>query len=389
MNLIAPSFKTRMRDSWHDWLRIGGRSSSSWAHLAWTAAFSATLAVGFTVLGFVLFARELSDWLDPLNWALWYGRNLGVSMCIGFTIDGLFTLARMALGTTRIVTMTSGLRAIFFISVSMLGVAIGWPIGTALVNGNLGVFQNLTPLHVLVMVAMSALTSTLIYLWFALRNREMQAEMRAADARLRLLQGQMEPHFLFNTLANVISLIDADAPRARAVLEAFTDYLRATLGSMRSGTSTLGAELELVTSFLHVMQARMGERLRIELEVDPAARAFALPPLLLQPLVENAVKHGLEPRVDGGTVRVRAERLEGGAQPRLRICVDDDGDGLAARGAGPRASNGGAGIALANLRERLQALYGGAAQLTLTPRPDGAGTQACLVVPLRPTPQPT
>jgi sensor histidine kinase YesM len=133
------------------------------------------------------------------------------------------------------------------------------------------------------------------------------------------------------------------------------------------------------------MQARMGDRLRFEIEAEPALRSAALPPLLLQPLVENAVKHGLEPQIAGGTVRVHAERLDDGGRARLRVCVEDDGAGLGRHDDAPPAdARGGAGIALANLRERLQALYGGAAQLTLAPRPDGIGARACLVLPLQP-----
>ena len=133
--------------------------------------------------------------------------------------------------------------------------------------------------------------------------------MRANEAQLRLLQGQMEPHFLFNTLANVISLIDADAPRAKHMLEALTDYLRASLGGLRHDDSTLAAELDLARRYLELMQTRMGDRLRFEIDVDEALGRAALMPLVLQPLIENAVKHGLEPQVDGGTVRVTATRI--------------------------------------------------------------------------------
>jgi sensor histidine kinase YesM len=133
------------------------------------------------------------------------------------------------------------------------------------------------------------------------------------------------------------------------------------------------------------MQTRMGERLRFEFDVAPGLEAAALPPLLLQPLVENAVKHGLEPLVDGGTVRVRIERLAGDRPASLRISVEDDGAGLDAAGqrARPRVPGrtDGAGIALANLHERLRALYGDAAVLRLGPGTSGAGALACLIVP--------
>ena len=189
--------------------------------------------------------------------------------------------------------------------------------------------------------------------------------MRANEAQLRLLQGQMEPHFLFNTLANVISLIDADAPRAKHMLEALTDYLRASLGGLRHDDSTLAGELDLARRYLQLMQTRMGDRLRFEIEVDDAPAPRRLMPLVLQPLIENAVKHGLEPQVDGGTVRVKAARVAVDGQDSLQVCIEDDGAGLAAAARRPRRRvAGGAdgnGIALANLRERLQARFGAAA----------------------------
>jgi hypothetical protein len=381
----ATAFSNLLRASWRQWVQMDAPAAGPrWLALVCTALFSAVLAVGFTVLGFVMFAHHVSDWLAPANWALWYGRNLVVSLIIGFVIHGLFALARIAIGPGCLGAMTDGLRAVFCVAVTMLGVAIGWPAGIAVINGSVGVLAGVTPLHVVGMLAMSLLTSTLVYLYFELRNREIRADARAAEARMRLLHGQMEPHFLFNTLANVISLIDADPPRARAVLEEFTDYLRVSLGSLRSGQSTLGAELELASRFLHIMQARMGERLRFEIEAAPELRHAALPSLLLQPLVENAVKHGLEPQVEGGLVRVLAERLDDRGHALLRLCVEDDGAGLEGRGARhPTSAAAGAGMALANLRERLEAVYGGAAQLSLAPRPGGAGSRVCLVVPLR------
>jgi sensor histidine kinase YesM len=261
------------------------------------------------------------------------------------------------------------------------GTALGIPLGALLLSGDASVLRQQTAAQVAGLVVMSLLMTVVIATWFALRNRQFGAEMRARDAQLQLLQGQMEPHFLFNTLANVISLIDADAPRAKQVLEAFTEYLRASLGGMRTGDSTLGAEIELATRFLGLMQARMGDRLRFEVVADPALRGARLPPLLLQPLVENAVRHGLEPLVEGGKVRVEVERVPGEGSPALRLCVEDDGTGL--DGPARAAGRGGAGIALANLRARLHALYGAAASLQLAPGAGGRGTRACVIVPWR------
>ena len=179
-----------------------------------------------------------------------------------------------------------------------------------LLFGDLRVLRSLNGADVLTLVVIALMVTAMLSTFFSLRIKRIRAEMRANEAQLRLLQGQMEPHFLFNTLANVISLIDVDAPRAKHVLEAFTDYLRVSLGSLRRTDSTLGAELELATRFLQLMQVRMGERLRFEIDVEGSLRNASLPPLLLQPLVENAVKHGLEPQVDGGVVRVRGRAID-------------------------------------------------------------------------------
>jgi len=205
-----------------------------------------------------------------------------------------------------------------------------------------------------------------------LQRQAMQAQ--AAEAQLRLLQAQIEPHFLFNTLANIESLLDTDPPRARAMLEAFSDHLRAGMGQLRVDETTLGAELEMAANYLRLLQIRMGERLRFAVEAGPEARAALLPPLLLQPLVENAIRHGLEPKVAGGEVRILAE-VEGG---RLRIRVLDDGLGQDA----PPAAKG-AGTALANIRARLQHRYGERAALTVI---HAAGTGATLDLPYQAKP---
>jgi sensor histidine kinase YesM len=223
----------------------------------------------------------------------------------------------------------------------------------------------------------SVLATLLFHLYFSARAREISAQARATEAQLRLLQAQIEPHFLFNTLANVVSLIDHDAPRAKQMLEAFTDYLRASLGRLRDDDSTLGHELDMAEAYLKLLQTRMDDRLHYRIDADAALRDMTLPPLVLQPLVENAIHHGLEPKIDGGNVQIVARR-EGN---RLSVSVDDDGLGLdAAARTSRRGSNG---LALANLRERLAARYGDDGSLALAPRATG-GTSATLTIPLAP-----
>ena len=161
-------------------------------------------------------------------------------------------------------------------------------------------------------------------------------------------------------LANVVSLMDGDAPRAKAMLESFTDYLRASLGSLRRDAQTLGDELALVEAYLHIIGIRMEGRLQYRIDVPDALRALTLPSLSLQPLVENAVQHGLEPQIVGGSV-VIAARVEADS---LVVTVTDDGLGLNAPGASTRR---GTGTALANIRERLKQRFGERGQLTLEP----------------------
>jgi LytS/YehU family sensor histidine kinase len=183
---------------------------------------------------------------------------------------------------------------------------------------------------------------------------------------------------LFNTLANVHSLMDHDLAKARQMLGSFTDYLRASLGSLRNEHSTVDHELALARSYLQLLQGRMEDRLRFSIDADEAARRQPLPPLLLQPLVENAVVHGLEPHIEGGTVRVSA-RVQGSS---LVLEVHDDGRGLDAP-ARPGA-RGGAGLALCNIRQRLLARYGSSAGLDV--RAATPGTLARITVPLESVP---
>jgi signal transduction histidine kinase len=192
----------------------------------------------------------------------------------------------------------------------------------------------------------------------ALRQSEQiaSAAQMVAEARLRSLQAQIEPHFLYNTLANVLGLIDTDPATARHMLERFIDYLRASLAASRADTATLGAELDLVAAYLDVLAVRMGPRLRYRFEVEEGCRDIVIAPMLLQPVVENAVSHGLEPKVEGGTINVRAFRRDA----QLWIEVSDTGAGL-----GASAPKPGGGVGLSNLRARLRSLHDGAAQVQL------------------------
>jgi sensor histidine kinase YesM len=193
-------------------------------------------------------------------------------------------------------------------------------------------------------------------------------EKQVVEARLKMLQAQVEPHFLFNTLANVTSMIDAQPDKARHMLEKFIEYLRATLARTREAESTLGKEMDMIRAYLDIIQIRMGPRLRYNIEVPAALNSTTFPPMLLQPLVENAVKHGLEPTVEGGSLTINA-RVDNGL---LRLSVEDDGLGFKGERSG--------GLGLVNVRERLQVLYDGRAKLVIEEHAP-SGTRAIIELP--------
>lgn len=171
-------------------------------------------------------------------------------------------------------------------------------------------------------------------------------EQHAAESELRLLQAQIEPHFLFNTLSNIHGLIDHNPATAKNMLENLTRYLRASLHRSRDESSTLGQEAALLQAYLAIQAIRMGERLRYVVSIPAELQGIALPPLLIQPLVENAVRHGIEPKLEGGTLTVLARRKE----ERLLVAVIDTGQGLQAGSS--------VGVGLKNVRQRMRALYG-------------------------------
>ena len=189
------------------------------------------------------------------------------------------------------------------------------------------------------------------------------------QARLSALQAQIEPHFLFNTLANVRRLYETAPSRGREMLSCLIDYLRAALPSMRSTSSTLGRELDLARSFLTILQMRMGERLQFAIAAEASLLEAPMPPMVLPTLVENAIKHGLGPLPEGGRIDIRARR----SGDDLEIEVRDTGVGFTA--------SKGSGVGLANTRSRLAGLYGAHASLQLAaaaPR----GVVATLRLPL-------
>jgi hypothetical protein len=189
---------------------------------------------------------------------------------------------------------------------------------------------------------------------------EKEALLRqVSEAQMQMMQAQVEPHFLFNTLASVEYLIETDPPRAAAMQRSLISYLRAVLPQMRENgaTTNLGREADMVKSYLDLLKMRMEERLEIDFTMPEGLRSASFPPMMLQSLVENAIKHGLEVKAEGGRLQFRAEV----AHNKLRVTVTDNGLGF-----GAKPSNG-TGLGLQNIRERLKLIYKEKAQMIITP----------------------
>ncbi len=201
----------------------------------------------------------------------------------------------------------------------------------------------------------------------AVADRE-TLQRQIVEARLQLLQAQVEPHFLFNTLAAVEHLIETAPARAAQMQRHLIEYLRAALPRMRQQSATLGQEVELCVSYLRIMQMRMEERLQFDVAVPAGLSSASFPPMMIQSLVENSIRHGLEPKPEGGSVNLRAEVRDG----KLCVIVEDTGLGFS-----PTAQ---AGIGLANIRERLHQLFGAAGALTMEPK-QPSGTRATITIP--------
>ena len=194
------------------------------------------------------------------------------------------------------------------------------------------------------------------------------------EARMAAMQAQVEPHFLFNTLASIDHLIETDPPRASKMQKNLIALLRATMPTMREAnaqaTRDLGRELAMIRPYLEILKVRMEDRLQTDIRVSDGLLSAEFPPMMLQSLVENAIKHGLEPKAEGGQLTVSAEIVHG----KLAVTVADTGLGFG------KAATNGTGIGLSNIRERLALLYGNKASLRVT-EPSGGGTSVTITVP--------
>jgi signal transduction histidine kinase len=298
------------------------------------------------------------------SWGVLFVRMVFVG-CIQLLVFGLLErrparlprwLARWALQVAGVALVVPFAVAIVY-SLTTFGDAVHWTHD----EDRMGGFGLITGVGILLTpwIAMSALYRHISgeaqrqALAFDLERSEY--ERNALDARLRLLQAQVEPHFLFNTLANVRELVDSGSPQASAVLDSLIAYLRAAVPRLHEPATTMAQELELVRAYLEVMHMRMPDRLQFTLHVDDEALALSCPSMTLLTLVENAVRHGVDPSEEGGRIEVNV-RVHGG---RCRAQVIDTGAGMPLAGAGQ-------GTGLSNLRERLQLAFGSEAQLRLS-----------------------
>jgi sensor histidine kinase YesM len=305
---------------------------------------------------FVVVGAIFSGQLPPLGV---FGIYIVIANLIGYSIHVLYMIGRM-LGLES-GARNSGLAAkvVYFSIIPTIGVIMGFQIASWVFD--LG-FRNwlASPGWIVSIATTSVVVSGILSTIFFWREREARVqaalereqlrteriEREAALANLRALQAQIEPHFLFNTLANVTSLVDRDPATAKRMLESFIRFLRDSLAASRMETTTLGAEAELIAAYLDVLQIRMGSRLRYSIDVPADLAGVEIAPMLLQPVVENAIRHGLEPKVDGGDVAFTARR-DG---DDVAIEIRDTGAGFASTTRG--------GVGLTNLRDRLRGLYG-------------------------------
>jgi len=327
--------------------------------LSYTAVFNTVIAIFLTVIEY---GSGLVD-------------NFIVSQCIGMSICSSIMTAHYFVKPARPLTQ------MFVITTAMItGSVIGALLGAIALRTDPAVFfQKYNFIQVLFL---GILFGSIISYFFISRRKisasedmiqeerikRLLGEKKVMESNLKLLQAQIEPHFLFNTLSNILSLIDTDTEKGKSMLEDLIHYLRTSLSKTRENESTIGREMEMIEAYLNIFRVRMGERLRYRIDIPDTMKDLPFPPMLLQPVVENAVRHGLEPRIEGGEISIRGEEKG----DILRLEIADTGMGL--------HGDGEMGVGLSNIRERLQTLYGDKGRLILEEnRP--SGLKAIIEVP--------
>ncbi len=348
--------------------------------IIYSVIWNSLFAVFFFAIGTIFDSRA------PL-WPL-FRNNMIFAQCIGFSIYGGF-LAGDRLFGAQIGRAGNLARGFYYAAIPVIFLFPGYFLALRLLGWGTATEWFLSARGLLSILLLALVITGLMLLIFIPRERAARteaamaqeqarvaaAEKEAATARMKLLEAQVEPHFLHNTLANVVSLIDSEPGTAKQMIERLITLLRATASSV-TGDGSLGAQVALLRAYLEILQMRMGGRLAWRIDVPQSLATVRVPPMLLQPIVENAIKHGLEPALAGGDVAIAARR-DGGS---VVLTVSDTG-----RGFQEMAKRAEPGVGLANLRARLAATYGDAASLTIedqAPR----GTRVMIVLPVDPMP---
>ncbi len=344
--------------------------------LIYTFIWNCGFALAFSVMGMLFNSRA---GFFEMFWP-----NMVFAQVIGYLIHLVFALGEHVLPSIN--GRGPVARTIYYAGIPLLCVFAGMWISSGIVGGGYMRQWIMQPRNITVMSGISLLISTVLLMIYIPRERAARAEAAVAHetarvaaaerattlAQMKLLEAQVEPHFLYNTLAHVDSLIETDPRNARRMLERLIALLRATAAAA-SGAATLARQVDWTRNYLELLQMRMGARLTWTIDVDADVRDAPVPPAILQPLVENAVKHGLEPRLAGGAITISAHR--DGAL--LALCVADTGEGFRATTRNADST----GIGLSNLRARLATLYGDRASMTIAdnvPR----GARVALSLPL-------
>jgi len=314
-----------------------------------------------TLLGTAGFNVVIALFMTAIKFGGGFTENLIFSQCIGLSICSLVLTAHYLLAPEALFA-----QLLLVVATIIIGSVCGSLLGSVITGADIALLHA-TPASLVQTVLFGILFGAIISYFFISREKltssqaliqeerikRLHAEKKIVESDLKRLQAQIEPHFLFNTLTAILSLLESKPAKGRTMLKDLTLYLRTTLSKTRSDHVTIGQEIEIITAYINIFKGRMGDRLSYTNHVPDTVRSRLLPPMLLQPLVENAIKHGIEPKIDGGEITITAS-VTG---KRLHIEVADTGLGF--------DNTRQAGMGLANVKERLQALYDDQACLIL------------------------
>jgi len=314
-----------------------------------------------------VFNTIIAIFLTFLEFGGGFVKNFIISQCIGMSICSCILIVHFLFKSAKPFIQV----AVIFIAM-IIGSAVGALLGT--VAAGIGPSIFFQKYSLLQMIILGILFGSIISYFFISREtisatktlvqeeriKRLTSEKKAVESNLRLLQAQIEPHFLFNTLSNIMSLLETDLEKAKSMLVDLIHYLRTSLSKTRNKTTTIAQEMEMIRAYLNIFKIRMGDRLRYNIDIPDTIKDFPFPPMLIQPLVENAIRHGLEPKIEGGELSIRGKEKG----DILQLEITDTGMGF--------NEDEDTGVGLSNVRERLQSLYGDKGHLILEEnRPSG------------------